>query len=270
MPLVSIVIINYNTFELTSKCIDSILFFTKEIDFEIILVDNDSKECSPKKFKEKFPEIILVESFENVGFSKGNNIGISHAKGEYILLLNSDTELINNAIKIVCDFLDKNQTIGAATSKLIYPNGKVQHCCQSFPSVWLRVLEFSRIHKLFPKNYVAKLFLGSYFDHESYVEPDWIWGTFFMFPKKILKELENQKLNDDYFMYVEDMQWCFDFQKLMYKIAYIPEAHTIHFVGGSPKNENGMINQNQLCFLRKNYSYLHYSLLKLFYNYSTI
>ena len=96
--VVSIIIINYNTFELTSQCIASVEEQTKGIAYEIILVDNASKECSPQQFTAKFPTIHLIESSVNLGFAGGNNLGIAAAQGDVILLLNSDTKLINNAV----------------------------------------------------------------------------------------------------------------------------------------------------------------------------
>ena len=101
---ISVVIINYNTFELTSNCLRSIYRHTSEIEFEIVLVDNDSSECSPDLFLSEFPDIELVKSPINGGFAKGNNLGVERAKGRYIALLNSDTELLNNALKIVVDY----------------------------------------------------------------------------------------------------------------------------------------------------------------------
>src|SRR4051794_40929468 len=103
---VSVIIINYNTFSLTCKCIESIINKTSGIEFEIILVDNASTECDPDLFKKKFPFITLIKNKENSGFSRGNNTGIHSAKYEYILLLNSDTELVNNALFLACSRLN--------------------------------------------------------------------------------------------------------------------------------------------------------------------
>ena len=261
--MVSIIIINYNTFQLTCNCLQSVIEKTINVNYEIILVDNNSRECSPKKFKEKFPEIILIENFENLGFSKGNNLGISYAKGDYILLLNSDTELQNNAIKIIYDKLQSDCKIGAASAKLEYPSGTIQCCCQRFPSAWLNLIELSRLHKLLPYKIKAKLFFGSYFKHDEYAEPDWIWGTFFMLRRNLIDLMNGHKLNDIFFMYMEDMQWCFDVKKLGYKIVYIPEAFVIHHCGGSNGKTKKLIKDNYNVFLKKNYTYIHRKFIQL-------
>jgi GT2 family glycosyltransferase len=262
MPEISIIIINFNTYNLTCNCLESIYTLTKDVEFEVILVDNASTECSPQLFKEKYPLVNLVISKENIGFSKGNNLGIKFSKGEYILLLNSDTELQNNAVKMVYDVLKNDSKIGAASSKLIFQNGIIQSCCQKFPSVFLNVFEFSRLHKLFPLSIRSHIFFGSYFDHLSYAEPDWIWGTFFMFPRQLLGLMKHGILNDDFFMYIEDMKWCYDIRKLGLKAAYVPDAITLHHMGGSSADKKRLMFKNYNLFLKKNYNYFSYILLK--------
>ena len=262
MVQVSVIIVNYNTFELTNKCIQSVFDNTKDLNFEIILIDNASTDENPDKFKQHFPDIKLIVNPENIGFSRGNNLGINIANGHYIVLLNSDTELVNNAIKITYDKINKDSSIAAISSKLVFPNGKIQHCCQKFPSLFLDIIEKCRIHKLFSKKTREQLFFGSYFDHQIYAEPDWIWGTFFLFNKKIIEALPGEKLNDEYFMYMEDMQWCFDFRKNGYKIAYEPQAVVLHHMGGSSADKIMLMKENYNKFLKKNYSSLDYIFLK--------
>ena len=126
MVKVSIIIINYNTYQLTYNCIQSIYDKCHGLDYEIILVDNSSNECNPDVFLEKFPNIVLVKSRENAGFSKGNNLGIEKAIGQYILLLNSDTVLVNDAVSICYEYLHSHATVGVVTTKLIFPDGRIQ------------------------------------------------------------------------------------------------------------------------------------------------
>ena len=109
---VSIIIINYNTFSLTCKCIESLYKYNNGFSYEIILVDNASSECDAKIFSEKFPNINLVISEKNLGFAGGNNLGIKHATGNFILLLNSDTELIENSIFSCINYMKENKKIG--------------------------------------------------------------------------------------------------------------------------------------------------------------
>lgn len=235
---ISVIIINYNTFDLTCNCIASVKEKTKNRNLEIIIVDNASTECNPDKFIERFPEIKLVKSSENLGFAKGNNLGISQAKNEKILLLNSDTILINDAISICANELDKRVGIGVITSMLRFPNGEIQHQCRRFEKVSLRLIELFRIHKFWSKEKRSQNLLGGYFDHKTEVVTDRIWGTFFMFKKDILSQFPENKLADRFFMYGEDNEWCYQLAKYTSKkILYFPKAEVEHLMGGSKFND---------------------------------
>jgi GT2 family glycosyltransferase len=180
----SIVIINYNTFKLTSTCIESIYEKLTGIEYEIILVDNASVECEPQLFTQKFPGVKLIASPINTGFAGGNNLGITGATGEYILLLNSDTELINNAPKICLDHLMANKETGMVTCQLIYPDGAIQFNCRRFRTISWELLEIFPLYKLMSKEKREALMLHRYFDHQSFANCDWVWGTFMLFPKR--------------------------------------------------------------------------------------
>lgn len=260
----SIIIINYNTFELTSKCIESLYQYNSGFNYEIILVDNASVECNADLFKEKFPNIILIKSKENLGFAGGNNLGISHAKGEYILLLNSDTELIENSIKISLDFYKSKKNIAVLSCKLIFPNGNHQSVAQRFPSIKYKLIELFRLQKLLSKQKASKLLLGAFFNHNETVEVDWVWGAFFMFKKDLLSQLPNKKLNDDYFMYWEDVQWCYDFVQLGYKNYYHATTKVVHKMGGSAGKKNELMLMNEQYFYQRNYSKLKRWLINKF------
>ncbi|GAB4446650.1 MAG: glycosyltransferase family 2 protein [Bacteroidales bacterium] len=250
--MISIIILNYNTFDLTVQCIRSVYAQTKGIDFEIILVDNASTECNPDKFKELFPDIVLVKNTENRGFSRGCNDGLKYAKGDYILLLNSDTVLLNNAIGITYHFLVSHSEAGIATCRLENKDGPPQNNCQRFPSKKLNLFEKLRLHKFFGKQKRGKIWFGPYFNYNETAFPDWVWGTFFMFPKSLLQVYPENKLPETFWMYVEDMEWCWLARKAGYKVAFIPDGRVLHF-GGNKANsskKNIMIRENLKIFLK--------------------
>ena len=251
---VSIIIINYNTFDLTCNCIQSIYDKVRDLSYEIILVDNASTETPAHEFLKRFPNLILVDSPENVGFSRGNNLGLSFAQGKFALLLNSDTELKNNAVLLCKMFLDKNQDVAACGSKLLFPNGVVQHNCQRFPSIKYKLFELLRLQKFLPKAVGGRVLLGSFFDHDSVAYPDWIWGTFFMFRKRLLEELPEKKLDDSFFMYGEDMEWCRQFRNRGYRTAFVPAAEIVHHMGMSKGPKTQSMEKNLEIFLSRNYS----------------
>jgi GT2 family glycosyltransferase len=235
----------------------------QELDYEIILVDNNSSENLPVEFKKKFPEITLIESPINVGFAKGNNLGIAQAKGKYILLLNSDTLLLNNAISRAVSFLEKENNVAVVSARLEYPDGTVQHNCQRFPSIKYKLFELLRLQKLLGGRIDDKILLGSFFDHNSIVYPDWVWGTFFMFRRESLSKLPNQKLADDFFMYVEDVQWCMQFKKIGYKVAFEPSAKVVHLMGKSGGKKNELMEKNMKLFMNMYYSPFHQTCIRL-------
>jgi GT2 family glycosyltransferase len=253
---VSIIIINYKTFKLTSQCIDSILSFTTNVSFEIILVENGTEEFTVENTSHWGNKIKLIVSEENLGFAGGNNLGIKNAEGKYILLLNSDTYLVEDSITKIFHFLESQPQIGVASPKLIYPDGRRQSVAQRFPSLKYGLIELFRIQKFFNRRKSGKLLLGSFFDHNETTEVDWVWGAFFMFPRSILSQLPNQKLDDTYFMYWEDVQWCMDIKKLGYKIYYFAETQVVHVHEGSKVNKNEMMVKSGQLFFQKNYSFL--------------
>ncbi len=233
----SIIIINYNTFTLTCMCIESVHQKLTGVEYEVILVDNASTECDPQLFLEKFPTIKLVRSTTNTGFAGGNNLGIQHAGGEFILLLNSDTELINNAPAICLNYLQQHKEAGMVTSQLFYPDGAIQYNCRRFRTITWELLEVFPFYKLLTKEKREKLMLHHYFDHQSFAVCDWVWGTFMMFPKKIIEQLPQKKLSEDFFMYSEDVLWCWEIKQLGYEVHFLPQAKVMHVHKGSTSME---------------------------------
>jgi len=265
---ISIIIVNYNTLKLTSQCIQSIVEKTSHLDYEIILVDNASTECNPEIFLEKFPQIKLIKSDTNAGFAKGNNLGLEFAKGEFLLFLNSDTELTDNSIYIAYQRIKKDPQIGVLSSKLIYPDGRMQYVSGRFPSLKTELKELFRLTKYASAMEWSELYLGDRFDHLTEKEVDWVWGAFFMTKRSIIDQLPNKKLHDDFFMYQEDVQWCYAIKNLRYKIIYYPEAVVIHHLSGSAAvaDQNKIIKfqtkilPNEFKFLRKEKGILYVAL----------
>jgi len=229
----SVIIINYNTFELTCRCIQSLYDKLLDVDFEIVLVDNASVECDPALFLQRFPGIKLIASAENTGFTGGNNLGVENAEGEYLLLLNSDTEFISNAPKICLDHLKTNIEVGMVTCQLTYPDGRIQYNCRRFRTISWELLEVFPFYKLLSKPKREALMLHHYFNHQSFMDCDWVWGAFMLFPKHIIAELPSKKLSADFFMYCEDTLWCWEFKQLGYSIHFLPEAKVMHVHKGS-------------------------------------
>ena len=265
----SIIIINYNTFELTSNCIRSIYEKVDDIKYEIILVDNASTEKDPEAFKKLFPDILLIKSDRNLGFAKGNNLGILQAKGKYILLLNSDCELMNNAPHVCFKYMEENPDCGISTVRLQYPNGKLQHNCRKFRTISWELLEIIPLYKLYAQKKREEMMLHHYFKHDRKIDCDWVWGTFMFFRADIIQKLPNKKLAEDFFMYCEDVLWCWQIKQLGFNITFLPEGNVIHVHKGSNKGNAEKVRKtvinNHITFMKKIYPDWRWYIFKLIY-----
>lgn len=236
--MVSIIIINYNTFLITCNCIKSIYEHTKGIEFEIILVDNASTESDPEKFKENFPGIDLIKSNVNTGFAGGNNLGIAKANGDTILLMNSDTYLIEDSVSKAGKYMPALDRVGALGVKMKYPDGAIQHTARRFRSIKWELLDLFRfILYLLPYRKRAIIMLGKYFKSDFNCNCDWVNGAFFLFSKEILKHFPGGKLDERFFMYAEDQLWCWQFSQLGYKNYFYSETSIVHINNASTKRE---------------------------------
>ena len=232
--LVSIIIINYNTFQITCDCIESIIHHTKDINYEIIVVDNASPTDNPDAFLQRFPKITLIKSHVNGGFAKGNNIGIQQAKGDLILLLNSDTILTENSIYTAACAFTGNNKIGALGVRLVYPDGKLQHTARKFRSINNELLDLLRpLLYLLPYKKRAAIMLNQYFKGNFNTPCDWVSGAFMMFPLSLYKKLPGNKLDERFFMYGEDELWCYQFTELDYINFYSSETTVVHIANAS-------------------------------------
>ncbi len=265
--MVSVIIVNYNTFALTSKCIQSVIDYTKEVDYEIILVDNNSTECDANHFLQFFPSIKLIKNSANKGFAQGNNCGIAIAKGDYLLLLNSDTYLREDSISIAVKQLSQLPKVGVLGVRMVYEDEQVQYTARRFRSFWWEFLDLFRFILWFlPYEKRARLMLGKYFKMNFATKCDWVNGAFFLFKNQILTKLPDQKLDERFFMYGEDHLWCYQFAQLGFEAFYIPVTTIVHINNGStaPSKQFKLLKtmlKNELTILKLRYrhSFSYYS-----------
>ena len=269
---VSVIIINYNTFQLTCNCIESVIANTKGVAYEIILVDNASIERPPQSFKERFPDVILVESIVNGGFAKGNNWGIEVASGDIILLLNSDTYLTEDSISIAAQELNKNKSIGALGVRMVYPSNEVQFTARKFKSIRWELLDLFRfIPMVLSEKNRTILLLGKYFMGDFSLNCDWVNGAFFMFRKELLQKLAGKKLDERFFMYGEDQLWCHQFTQIGFPSYFLSTTTIVHINNGSTdKNKQlklilTIIKRELAIVMERKGKGLHYYLFCLLY-----
>ncbi|MBC7554719.1 MAG: glycosyltransferase family 2 protein [Taibaiella sp.] len=232
--LVSVIIVNYNTFNITCAAIESTIKHTHNVPYEIILVDNASPTDKPDDFLIEFPSITLIKSKENGGFAKGNNIGIRAAKGDIILLLNSDTILTEDSISTAAHKLRQMPDVSAIGVRLVYTDGKLQQTARAFRSVKNEVLDLFRpLLMLMPYKKRVSLMYNQYFHGDYNTYCDWVIGAFMMFNTTLLHQLPEQKLDERFFMYGEDQLWCYQFYELGYRCYYLADTTVIHINNAS-------------------------------------
>lgn len=228
----SIVIVSYNTKDLLKDCIESIYKNSKDLSFEIIVVDNNSSDGSADLVSNNFKDVILIKNSQNLGFSKANNIGIKKTSGDFILFLNSDTLVKENTLRHMLDFMKIHQDVGASTCKLLMPNGKIDDAShRGFPTPWNSFCHFSGLSKILPK---TKLFGGynlTYLDFNKTHEIDALAGAFMLVRRSAGEKV--RWWDEDYFFYGEDIDFCFMLKQNNWKIYYVPEVSILHYKGVS-------------------------------------
>ena len=234
---ISIIIVNWNTKDLLRDCLQSIYEYSRGFSFEVIVVDNASNDDSCSMVKSLYPECILIESKENLGFVKGNNLGLSHAKGDYIFYLNPDTRLISNSIFAMKKMLDDNADLGAVGCKLIYPSGKTQYvCARTFPTPLNQFFFLSLLNRIFPHSrFFSTVELG-FWDHNDSRYIDCLSGACILARSEIINTLGG--FDENIFMYAEDVDLCYQIKQLGWKLFYLADQKIIHFSGASSKQKS--------------------------------
>lgn len=245
-PILSIVILNYNTRDLTVNCINSLLKVKRELNFEIILSDNGSVDDSVEAvgaIKDENRDITLkiVENKANLGFAKGNNAARSTCSGDYILFLNSDTLMNTKTLKESVEYLKLNPNVGAMTVKTILPDGKYDRDARrSFPTPWIALTHFSGLDKLFPKSKLFSQYWYGYVSPEIEQEIDVLQGAYFLSPKKVLDQVD--WFSEEYFLDGEDIDLSWKIKHKGYKVMYYPKVSFIHLKKQTKKKVNSVFS----------------------------
>jgi len=231
MYKLSVIIVNYNSKYYLNNCIRSIIDHTHKLHYEIIVVDNASSDGSVYDIQNNYPGIKIIENKANLGFGKASNIGMKNATGENIVLVNNDVVLINDALSKMADFMGSNIMIGALTCKIYEKDGKaIQTNCRAFPAPLDTIFgRSSLMTKLFPNNSRSKKNLLYDWDYDSVREIDWASGAILMVKKEVIKKIG--MLDEKYFMFWEDTDWCKRMKDAGWRIFFLPDAKVIHYAG---------------------------------------
>ncbi len=256
----SIIIVNYNVKEFLQNLIYSIKKSACNISHEIIIVDNNSEDGSVEFIKEKFltlEGVKLIANKENLGFSRANNIGLSEAKGKYLLLLNPDTVVSEDTFAKMIDFFESHPEAGLGGCKILNPDGSLQLACRrSFPGPWTAFCKVAGLSSLFPQNPLFARYNLTYLDENETYEVDAVSGSFMMLTREAYAKVGG--LDEEFFMYGEDLDLCYRIQKAGLKVFYVHSTQIIHYKGESTRrsglDENKYFYNAMHLFVKKHLS----------------
>lgn len=236
-PTISIIIVNYNVREFLVNALHSLQKALIGIQNEIFVVDNASIDDSVEVLKRDFPSVILIENNENLGFAKANNLALKRCRGDFILLLNPDTLIGEDTIRVMLNFFTENPTAAIAGCKILNSDGTLQLACRrSYPTPWSSFSKLSGLSSLFPRTKLFGKYNLTYLDPDKTYEVEALSGSFVMFRREVYEDIGG--LDEDFFMYGEDLDWFYRAHKKNWKIFYVHSTKIIHFKGESTKKSD--------------------------------
>ena len=231
----SIIIVNWNVKALCQKCLESILNYVKDVDYEVIVVDNCSQDGSQEYLKElsrKSNHIRAIFNEKNLDFGRANNQALKQTKGEFVLFLNPDTEFIKeNGMAKIIELMKQNKKWGIVGCQLIGPDKEVQPSVRNFPTIFSQLMIILKLQYLFPNNKVLKKYFQTDFNYQKRKEVDQVAGSFILTRRKILDQVGS--FDESFHLWFEDADLCYRVKKAGWQIIYYPEIKILHHGGKS-------------------------------------
>jgi GT2 family glycosyltransferase len=252
-PDVSIIMVNWKSAGFVRKCIESIQRNTRSLSLEIIVIDSASHDDCGEMLARDFPGVIFIQSPENVGFAKANNVAARRAGGRALLLLNPDTELREDSLRILVDRLQSTPGAGGVGCRLVSGDGSLQtSCVQAFPTVLNQVLDSEFLRRNFPG---WSIWGTAPLRSAQPAQAEAVSGACILVKREAFDRVGG--FSEDYFMYGEDLDLCFKIRQAGYRVYHIPETTIVHFGGGSTRHSAGtfsnvMMRESVYRFLRHN------------------
>ena len=235
MTRLSVIVVSYNVENYIEQALVSVKASLQDVDHEIYVVDNASTDGSAGIVKDKFPEVNLIRNDENLGFAKANNIALKLAKGEFIALVNPDTIIEKDTFPVMLDAFGKHPEAGMIGCKVLNEDGTFQLSCRrGFPTPWAAWTRMTGLSFIFPKSRLFAQYNMTYLDPDETAEVDAVSGSFMVLRKEILEKTGH--LDERFFMYGEDLDWCLRIKQAGWKILYYPGTFITHFKGKSADN----------------------------------
>jgi GT2 family glycosyltransferase len=249
---VSVIVVAWNVRELLRNCLKSVFDQTEGISFEVIYVDNASKDGSVIMVREEFPSVKIIENDENLGFIKANNQAIEVARGRYVLLLNSDTLVLDNAIAKTVGFADSQPEAAVIGCRVLNPDRTLQRTCFMYPSILNMFLSATHLYKVFPRSRLFGRELMTWWDFDEVREVQTVCGCYSLVRRAAIQQVG--VMDPTYFVYGDDPDWCYRFAQAGWKIMFTPDARIIHYGGQTTRqmarNFRWQLEGSKLIFIR--------------------
>lgn len=261
----TISVVSHNSRDLLKTCLRSIYQKAEGIRFEVVVVDNGSTDGSVEMVQKDFPQVKLIQNQENLGFARANNQAIKHSKGRYILLFNPDSIFKNGSLNETVKFMDSHPEVGILGSKILNSDGTIQESNASFPNLFTEFLRVFQVKKIIASMKLRKKIgqkwsrlLGStireyfrvYWDSERIRQVDWVTGACLMVKRKAIEDVG--LLDENFFMYYEDADWCYRMRQRGWRVYYYPFLEVVHYVGKAD------VEFSQRVFIERHKSMYHY------------
>jgi N-acetylglucosaminyl-diphospho-decaprenol L-rhamnosyltransferase len=254
---VSVIFVSYNTEEMTKKAMMLVKQSLPQLNIEIHVIDNASKDNSVEMIRREFPEVHLIVNDVNVGFGRANNQALPFVKGRYILLLNTDAFVESDTIQKTVDYMENSPNTGVLGVKLLGRDGVLQPSCRYFPTPLNSFLFRTGLNKLFTS---VKMIDDMTWDHNQVRDCDWVPGCYYLIRKEVIDEVG--LFDTRYFLYSEEVDHCFSVKKAGWNVTYFPYTPVIHIGGESAKTDNKISSvsrqvsalqiESELLYFRKN------------------
>ncbi len=272
-PDVSIIIVSWNVADLLAACLDSILNSDIQIGSvgdgkyvaEIIVIDSASQDDTIAMLKAHYPQVTLLAQNENVGFTRGNNIGFEAAQGRYLFMLNPDTELLDNALPQMLDYLEAHPDVGIIGPHTLNSDGSTQSTRRRFPTVKLGFFESTWLQGIAPKKMLSQFYVEDIED-DAIAEVDWVQGSALLARREVYEQIGG--LDTNYVMFFEELDWCKRAKNAGWRVVYYGKAQIIHHGGQStaqvPAHKHIHFQQSKLRYYKKHHGALIAGILRLF------
>ena len=254
MICLSIVIVNWNVRDLLRNCLRSVYasWRAEPSALEVFVVDNASNDDSAAMVRAEFPQAVLIENRQNTGFTEANNQAIDLAQGQYVLLLNPDTEVLGDALNAMVDYLDVHPEVGLLGPKLLNPNRTVQSSRRRFPTLATAFLESTVLQQWWPDNKVLRHYYVLDRSDDDVLPVDWVVGACLAVRRAAIDQVG--LLDEGFFMYSEEMDWCYRLKKAGWQVVYLPTAQVIHSGGQSSRQ---VVAAQHIHFQRSKIRFFH-------------